>query len=289
MCATPSFAQGPPAPVRGQWGQSVAELFALWEAPSSDRIVWFLPGGGWQQSGPQDFGLSSDTPTPFLADILASGTTVGTISYRTSAFPLPEFSIGDLVAFSRRDPNSDADGDGQADGIGLGKKEVILVGRSAGAYMALFNGIVESDPLRRADRVVTLQLPAPMWTLYDRFESNPVFLHFGSIVVGAIDPLMLSLSSSAAWPFLVRNLGNQTEFFLIGSSKALEFPVPTLMDLGVPLPWGSLRLPEDIHPSTAPALQDVAMRLKGYRVQFVETFLTGRDPMTEALTRAIAP
>lgn len=278
------------APLRGFWGAHAFEGYAVWEAPGATRIIWQVIGGGWTQDELSDF---IPVPPQFPAHLqphFNSGVSIGICGYQTTPFPTPELQMSELVDFSRRSPSSP--------GGGLGMSEVFLFGRSAGAHMSVFNGVVETDPSRRADRVVTIQQPLTLLSLFGSTESSAGLNHFEPtstpssppITIAQIDPFYSYWGSSGIWPLEFPNstLSNTTRFYMIGPTKDFEAPIPTEADPSVPLPIGSLTLPGDGHSAIAVYLQHFALILGQYDSTYVSTF-PGGDPLQEALDALMLP
>ena len=240
-----------PHPVNVQWGGHVNEEAWLWEVEGATQVVWFLPGGGWTQE-PGEF-TPTDLP-PLMEPLYAAGVSVGVSGYNTTdAFPIPEFGIESLVAASRHN---------------LGYDDVTLLGRSAGAHMALFNGIAAGGP-GGADRVCAIQTPNAYLPAFSPHALVEGLDHFwpGAEHLSQIPSQNQLYSSSAFWP-LIAAPNPERRFGIIGMPKPLEVPL-------LPLPYGSLTPAVDAHSAFSSQLQAYTLEAAGWNVDFVDTYNDG--------------
>lgn len=272
LLAFPGSTQALPTPVVLRWGTHPMELTAVWDVPGAVTVTAFFLGGGWSQTSVGDFFDPMDPQLPPALEVLVqAGQSVALVSYRTDAFPAPELSVGDFVAWCRHDPGTDVDGDGQPDGIGLGKAEVRGIGRSAGAAMVLSNGLVEPDPARRFDRVSAFQLATAWLDVFTPGDTKPVWQHYGTTdgtLAGV--PASTKLWGSTAYPPLVLPNGspgwNDTAFLIVDGPGPLECPCPTIQDPTVPVPTACIPPAANPHTSVACNLQALAMWIGGFDV-----------------------
>lgn len=241
-----------PSPTYVDWGTAPNEEAWLWEAPGSTNVIWFLPGGSWDQD---PGGFEPSGMPALLAPLFDQGYSIGLSGYDTeSVFPTPELALDQLVRESR---------------TGLGYEDVTLVGRSAGAHMALFNGIVASGD-GAADRVCTLQCPAAFLPKYATFPSSKALLHFwpGASFLSQIPTQVQVDASPAYWP-LVLPSDPQRRFGIIGAPKPLELPL-------TPLPLGQLSFATDKHAEWSNQFQVLTLQLGGWDAEFVDVYNDGQ-------------
>ena len=267
--ATASAAQETPEPSIHQWGADPLEQMALWVPEGADRVVVFLTGGGWGQTEIGQF-FDPDNPklTLPLKQLLNNGLAVAKSGYQTTEFPVPELGVSNLVAYCRS----------------LGFNEVDLLGRSAGAHLGVFNGVVELNPNASADRVCSIQQPLSLINLFGPQTQLPAWEHFYSVdnTVAGIPAYWQNYASSAVWPTLLPGGTNTTKFGIIGQPKPWEAPIPTLADLTTPLPFGVLT-EADKHSAISAELQYVSLAASGYTAEFVDTYASGESPMDAAV------
>ncbi len=246
----PQPCEGPEA-THYQWGSDVNEEAWLWERPASTQLVWMLPGGGWSQE-PGEF-EPTGIPGP-LQSIYDAGISVGVAGYNTTdLFPIPEQSLEGLVMFTR---------------VKLGFNDVTLVGRSAGAHMALYNGILAVGSTG-ADRVCVIQTPFASIPTFIASDSSPALEHFwplGSKQVLQVQDLPMEIQiagSSALWPYISPPQPKR-RVCVIGQPKELEVPLS-------PVPIGVLSFMRDGHSAFSSAFQAWSMIDAGWQVEFADS------------------
>jgi len=271
-----------PEPTVAHYDAHDMQQYALWEVPDATRVVWFVVGGGWTQTSIDDFFDPEDPQLSVaLQAFLEHGISIGIIGYSNEGFPQSERAMGSLIDHSRRV---------------LKYEEVDLLGRSAGANMSIYNGVIEQEADRRPDRVATIQQPLAMINFFDPDDPeldnlSSVWNHFWSSdgTIGGLSSTAQIYGSSAMWPMLVPNESgaNTTRFCLVGAPTAFEAPIPTLEDLSVPLPVGVLGL-EDTHSAISVSIQHTALSLGGYDSVYIDTHASGAIASKEAIAWLIA-